>query len=84
MEVRYEAARGLHFVRLLETPKCSPVWSICDIDALLRVIIDDAGLGLPAMNALNFPLWVWMDLKCCALNRQSPPKYQDRESRKRN
>ena len=47
--------------RLLETPEYPLVRSMCDINILLRVVIDDAGLRLPAMNALNFPLWVWMD-----------------------
>lgn len=83
MEVRYEAVRDLHFVRLLETPECSPVRSMCDIDTLLRGIIDDAGLRLPAMDALNIPLGV--DAACRTVGL---PKYQDRilcrESRKRN
>lgn len=73
MEVRYEAVRDLHFVRLLETPECSPVRSMCDIDTLLRGIIDDAGLRLPAMDALNIPLGV--DAACQTVGL---PKYQDR------
>jgi hypothetical protein len=70
MEVR---ARDLHFVKLLETPECSPVRSMCDIDTLLRVIIDDAGLRLPAMDALNIPLGVDVRAKPSV-----SPKYQDR------
>jgi hypothetical protein len=83
MEVRYEAARDLHFVRMLETPECSPVRSMCDRDTLLRVIIDDAGLRLPAMNALNIPLGV--DAACQTVGLPKVPRpHLCRESRKRN
>jgi hypothetical protein len=56
---------------------------MCDIDTLLCVIIDDAGLRLPAMGALNIPSGV--DAACQTVGLPKVPRpHLCRESRKRN